>query len=116
MNAITQLEEKGYTFTVEGDKIRYALHHKGEPPDPAIVGPLLAELKERKAEAILFLRQGASVMAKLSKPTDALEFLDCLHANHLAIVPGSLRWIARPDDPFTLIPAVAVQPKGGDDS
>jgi hypothetical protein len=50
-------------------------------------------------------------ITELSKPTDAWEFLDTLHANNLAIVPGSLRWIAHPDDPRRLIPAVEVRIK-----
>jgi hypothetical protein len=56
MNAITQLEQMGYTFTIEGDKLRYALRHKGQLPDSALVRPLLAELNHRKSEAIQFLQ------------------------------------------------------------
>ena len=62
MNTITQLESLGYSFTLEGDKIRYT--HTGELPDQAVARPLLAELSQRKAEAIQFLQERAPSLVK----------------------------------------------------
>ena len=54
MNAITQLENLGYSFILEGDRIRY--RHNGTVSNPTLVRPLLAELRQRKGEAIQFLK------------------------------------------------------------
>ena len=54
MNAILQLENLGYSFTLKGDRIRY--NHNGTASDPTLVRPLLDELRQRKDEAIQFLQ------------------------------------------------------------
>lgn len=56
MNAITELEKYGYSFTLAGETIRAAC---SAAPDPAVVRPLLAELKQRKTEALAYLQQRA---------------------------------------------------------
>lgn len=106
MNLITQLESLGYSFTLEGDKLRYT--HTGQTPDPATAGPLLAELKERRLEAIRFLRCRHALRVTL--PID--EFFDYCHANGLEIVPGSLCWTQSPDDPFKQVATIGIRARG----
>lgn len=55
MKAILELQQLGYTFTLDGDSIRY--RHRGQPPDPQQVRPLLEYLQRHRAEALCFLRQ-----------------------------------------------------------
>lgn len=54
MKAILELEEYGYRFTVEGEKIRYV--HSGDLSDPAKVQPLLAAVRSARDEALWFLK------------------------------------------------------------
>jgi len=54
MNAIIELEQLGYTFTVEGESIRYRL--AGAITDPVLARALLAKLQAQKAEALEWLQ------------------------------------------------------------
>lgn len=54
MKAITELQEAGFSFTVDGEKVSYRWT-KQEPPDPEKVFPLLAELKKNKDKARAYL-------------------------------------------------------------
>lgn len=54
MQLLRQLEEIGYQATLDGDNVRLTWRGVGKP-DPAIVRPLLEELKRRKEEAIRWL-------------------------------------------------------------
>lgn len=53
MRALLELEQMGYTFTLEDGKVRYA--HHGERPDREKVRPLLAYLQSHRDEAVTFL-------------------------------------------------------------
>jgi len=55
MLAIQELEKCGYCFEVSGSSIKFKYSGSGSP-DPAIVKPLLEELKARKEEAIYYLQ------------------------------------------------------------
>lgn len=54
MQLLRQLEEVGYQVALVGDNVRLTWRGVGKP-DPAIVRPLLEELKRRKEEAIRWL-------------------------------------------------------------
>lgn len=54
MHLLRQLEKIGYQATLDGDNVRLTWRGMGKP-DPAIVRPLLEELKRRKEEAIRWL-------------------------------------------------------------
>ena len=54
MEAVKELQAEGYSFSVEGNNIRYRLR-AGIEPEKEKVSLLLAELKAHKAEAIHFL-------------------------------------------------------------
>jgi hypothetical protein len=56
MRAIKELRNLGYELNCENEKIIATYTRQGHP-DPVTVKPLLAELKEHKAEAIAYLRQ-----------------------------------------------------------
>jgi hypothetical protein len=56
VDLIRELETAGYTFTVEGDNIRYALA-PGRKIDPNTSRPILEQLKQRKPEALAYLRE-----------------------------------------------------------
>ena len=62
MRAITDLEELGYTFALDGENIVYT--HDGDNPDPAQVRPFLEYAKRHKAEAVRFLQEQATSEAK----------------------------------------------------
>ena len=55
MNLLTRLEESGYQINLQDDDILLSYAGEGEP-DPEAVNPLLRELKDRKPEALAFLR------------------------------------------------------------
>jgi hypothetical protein len=54
VNALLELERLGYRFALDGDTVRYA--HAGARPDPGLASSLLADLREHRDEAVLFLR------------------------------------------------------------
>ena len=58
MELLTQLREMGYLVQVDGSKIRCQWQGPGHP-DPDRVRPLLAELRQQKALALVELRQEA---------------------------------------------------------
>ena len=64
--AVQKLTALGYRFQVEGDALRYEWQGIGKP-DPAKVRPLLALVKEHKAE----------VLAYLSRPVPPERVLTC---------------------------------------
>jgi len=55
MLAIQELEKHGYRFEVLDNSIKFK-YSRNDDPDPAIVRPLLEELKTRKEEAIYYLQ------------------------------------------------------------
>ena len=55
MKLIADLEALGYVFELQDGQVHYT--HAGRAPDPAAVRPLLEELRQRKAEALEYLRQ-----------------------------------------------------------
>ncbi len=55
MKVLKELEMQGYFFWLENDLIQYE-YRGNEQPDPDIIKPLLAELKERKEEAVKYLQ------------------------------------------------------------
>ena len=55
MKALRKLEKLGYRFQLEGEQIKFK-HEGKERPDPAVVKPLLEELKARKSEAFKYLQ------------------------------------------------------------
>lgn len=48
MDIITELKAIGYHFNLDNGQMRYT--HPGPAPDPAVAGPLLAELRRQFAE------------------------------------------------------------------
>ncbi|MGD0620907.1 MAG: hypothetical protein ABSA82_00325 [Thermacetogeniaceae bacterium] len=56
MNAVLELERAGYSLTIDGDQIRYALA-PGREVDAATVKPMLEELRAHKQDALVYLRQ-----------------------------------------------------------
>lgn len=62
MITVEALENIGYEITLKGDKVVYKYQGE-EKPDPAIVLPLLEELKAKRQEAIVYL----SAQAKAGK-------------------------------------------------
>ncbi len=61
MEALRELEKMGYFFQLKGEQVRFK--HIGESkPDPAVVRPLLEELKARKSEAIRYLQAREKVI------------------------------------------------------
>jgi hypothetical protein len=67
MNAITELEKLGYTFTLEGEKIRYQ-HNGVLVENEERVKSLLAELKANKSEAIRFLLGRLAISTEKANP------------------------------------------------
>ena len=56
MKVLRKLEKLGYRFQLEGgEQIKFKYEGK-ERPDPAVVKPLLEELKARKSEAFKYLQ------------------------------------------------------------
>jgi len=53
VRAICDLEQWGYTFTLNGDDLCYT--YDGEHPDPAQVRPLLEYVRQHRDEAVAFL-------------------------------------------------------------
>jgi hypothetical protein len=58
MNAVEALRALGYSVTADGDTVRLAFTGAGQP-EPAVVRPLLAELRAAKAQALAYLRDEA---------------------------------------------------------
>ena len=56
MKAVIELEREGYSISLDGDKIR-AERKEGFSPYVGTVEILLQEIKERKPEAIRYLKQ-----------------------------------------------------------
>jgi hypothetical protein len=56
VNALARLEALGYSFSVEGENIRFRYEGK-RVPDPEQVTPLLEVLRQQKSEALRFLRE-----------------------------------------------------------
>lgn len=55
MLLLQQLKEAGYIISLQGDDLKLTWTGDGKP-DPDQVKPLFAELKERKQEALIYLR------------------------------------------------------------
>ena len=55
MTEILILESLGFTFSINGDSLHYL--YKGEHLEPMVVRLLLASLREKKEEAIQFLKK-----------------------------------------------------------
>lgn len=55
MEVLLRLMSLGYAVAVEGDRIHLTWQRE-EDPDPAVVDPLLEELRRRKEEALAWLR------------------------------------------------------------
>jgi hypothetical protein len=58
MNTVTALRALGYSVTADGDTLRLASTGASQP-EPAVVRPLLAELRAAKAQALVYLRDEA---------------------------------------------------------
>ena len=57
MKSITDLESMGYTFSLEGDRLRY--HYAASVSPPPEAAALLDELRQRKTEAVAYLKRRA---------------------------------------------------------
>lgn len=79
MRPLEELEAIGYAIHLEGDRIRVKYQGDGKP-DPSRVKPLMAILKDHKAEALAALRQ---------RETDRI-FLEAVHELSAAWAPGLL--------------------------
>lgn len=64
MKPLKELERYGYCFQLEGDRIRFK-HRGTDKPDPEIVKPLLAELKQRKQEVVKYLQAREKLRRKV---------------------------------------------------
>lgn len=60
MNEILELESLGYQFRLEDDRVRYK--STAESPDVDKVTPLLMTIKEKRGEAVEFLKSRVSSM------------------------------------------------------
>lgn len=56
MQVLVQLEELGYESHIDGEQIKLIWKGSGKP-DPSKICPLLEQIKARRNEAIIFLRQ-----------------------------------------------------------
>ena len=74
MRAIRELEQMGYTFTVDGDKLRATC--AGDLADADKARSLLDYVKRHKAEALAFIRERA---VSLSHYPLTLRFSPCAH-------------------------------------
>jgi hypothetical protein len=66
IEAVRKLSSLGYRFELAGDRLRYQYHGHGTP-DPDMVRPLLAAVREHKPD----------VLAYLSKPAQPERILTC---------------------------------------
>jgi hypothetical protein len=71
IGAVRQLAHLGYRFTVNGDTIKARYEGPGDP-DPGLVRPLLAVVKEHKPV----------VLAYLSRPVEPERVLTCYECGH----------------------------------
>lgn len=60
MKAIRKLEAEGYQFSLDGDQIHYKIID-GKQPDKMKASGLLKEIRDRKSEAIAFLKNTHSI-------------------------------------------------------
>jgi hypothetical protein len=87
--AINKLERMGYRFKVEGKSIQYEF--KGDNhPDPAIVWPLLEELKSHKADLLHWFRIREKLTAYRDWPLPASECWSCRMLSDVGMEPCAM--------------------------
>ena len=71
MRAIRELEQAGYTFTVDGDQVRAT--HSGDIADADKLRALLGYVKRHREEALAYLRNREQLEARLERGLEVLE-------------------------------------------
>lgn len=81
MQPLLELKKIGYSFWLEGERIQY--EYRGpDRPDPAVVKPLLEELKQCKGEALRYLQQRQGKLIDFA--TEAKKVKEALQKTELA--------------------------------
>ena len=89
MKAVLELEQLGYTFSLDGGTVRYS--HSGERPAPERVQPLLDYLRRHREEAVSFLREricGANGSQTTAQEHESTAWIAELERGLRARLPG----------------------------
>jgi hypothetical protein len=96
MKAIQELEQLGYTFTLDGVSVHYA--HHGERPDPEQVRPFLEYVGRHRDEAVAFLWERATLEtdgmpAKEAESCYPVTLVWPTDLEGVGVVEGQWRWL-----------------------